>query len=440
VRDDGLMRKLALGFLVAMSIVLGAAGVQAQLEQSGDLTDHLDSLIVSMPATRDGGDYLQPNADSRALWREIIDHILAGEYEDAHTKALTKNYELVLFTDTATPDSVVHSILERTLESTSRHWGTFVFNTSPLRPHLVIQSPHSRFDTNTGYESVRVYQHADGRALFISGAHRCNGLTDSPCDGTTSVCGGSLQPYRYSDQAHVVLATFQIATEAMLEHDPALVVVQPHGFAQLEGDPDLILSNGTRTMPTGMDYAVAIRDAIQAVDPSLTAKVGHIDLSWTRLLGGTNTQGRLVNGSADPCGTGASSATGQFVHIEQTKPGLRDSSQNWMKLAQAVANTVPVEATSVHGSVTPPAGRILGNYPNPFPSRTRVAIELGHSAPIELDVFDVAGRRVVTLASGTHPAGVHSLVWNAGQVPSGVYFLRLQHGGEMDRRRCVLVH
>jgi hypothetical protein len=426
--------------LVTLPLLFTATGARAQVTQSGTLTDHIDSLIVAMPATYGGGDYLQPNSASRALWREIIDHILVGEHADAHTKALTRNYQVVLFTDTADPDSTVHVVLERTPESTSRYWGTFVFNTSPLRPHLVIQSPHPRYDLNTGYQSIRIYQHAEARAFFISGTHRCNGLTDSPCDGATSVCGGGSQPYRYSDQAHVVLATFQITTDAMLNHDPELLVVQPHGFGQGEDDPDLIMSNGTRIAPTGTDHVVAIRDAIQAIDPGLTAKVGHVDLSWTRLLGTTNTQGRLVNSSPDPCETAATSATGQFVHVEQALTGLRDTPQNWMKLAQAIADAVPAEPTAVPGATVPSTTRILGIHPNPFSLRTRVDLELSRSARIELDVFDVAGRRVLMLANGIHSAGVHSLVWNAGQAPSGIYLVRLRHGVEVDVRRCLLLH
>ena len=306
-----------LGWAAAV-FVLGlfatSESAQGQISQSGDLTAHLDSLIDDMPSSHGGGDYLQPNSTSRALWREIIDHILAGEYADAHTKALTRNYQVVEFMDTATPDSPMHVILERTSSSSSRYWGTFVYNPAPMRPHLFIQSPHPKFDSNTGFQSVRIYQHATARALIFSGTHRCNGLTNSSCSGTTSVCGGSSQPYKYSDQAHVTLSTFQITTDAMLDFDPELVAIQPHGFSKRETDPDLILSNGTKSDPSGTDYAVAISDAIQAVDPSLTTKIGHVDEEWNRLLGTTNTQGRLINGSGDPCGSAASSATGQFVH------------------------------------------------------------------------------------------------------------------------------
>jgi hypothetical protein len=427
--------------LATIWIILGAAGVQAQVTESGDLTAHVDSIIVNMPTTYGGGDYLQPNSASRALWREIVDHILAGEYADAHTKAQTKNYQVVLFTDTADEDSTVHIVLERTTSSTSRYWGTFVFNTSPLRSLLVIQSPHPRYDLNTGYQSIRVYQHTGARGFFVAGTHRCNGLSDSPCDGTTTACsGGSSEPYKYSDQAHVVLSTFQITTDAMLDDQTGMLFIQPHGFSQGEEDPDLIISNGTSFTPSGTDHAVAIRDAIQAIDPTLTAKVGHIDLDWTRLLGTTNCQGRLINSSSDPCEDPAISANGQFVHIEQARIGLRDTEANWMKLAQAVADAVPEDVASVPPAAAAPLSRILGVYPNPFRSSARIDFELDREGSARLDVFDAAGRLVVTLYSGTRPSGVSSRSWDTNGTPSGVYFVHLSHDDVLvDIEKCVLL-
>jgi hypothetical protein len=421
-------------------IAMSATGVQPQVVDSGDLTAHIDSIIEEMPTAYGGGDYLQPNSASRTLWREIIDHILAEEYADAHTKALTKNYQVVLFTDTADQDSTLHILLERTVASTSRYWGTFVFNTLPLRSNLVIQSVHPRYDSNTGYQSIRIYQHNEARAFCVSGTHRCNGLSDSPCDGTTTVCTGSSAPYRYSDHAHIVLATIHITTEAMLDDNPELLVIQPHGFAQQSGDPDLIISNGTRFSPSGTDYAVAVSDAIQAIDPSLTTKVGHVDLDWTRLLGTTNTQGRLINDSGDPCEDPAITATGQFVHVEQKRIGLRDTPQNWMKLAQAIADAVPADSGIPNDLPETPAARILGNYPNPFKRQTRIDLEVGRSEPIRLEVFDVAGRRAASLASGVFEPGAVSFIWDTENVPPGVYFIRLRQGEKkLDVRKCTLV-
>jgi hypothetical protein len=219
-----------------------------------------------------------------------------------------------------------------------------------------------------------------------------------------------------------------------------VIVIQPHGFAKQEDDPDLIMSNGTRFSPTGTDHTVAIRDAIQAIDPSLTAKVGHIDLDWTRLLGTTNTQGRLINDSTDPCEDPAITATGQFVHIEQARIGLRDTPANWMKLAQAVADAIPVDSGVKQGWLQTPAARILGNYPNPFREWTRIDIEVGRPGPLKLEIFDVAGRQTASLTSGVYETGNISFVWETGQIPPGVYFIRLRHGEtKLDMQKCTLL-
>jgi hypothetical protein len=428
--------------VVILLVFMSAAGAQAQVYQTGDLAAHIDEIIANMPADPDGGDYLQPALSSRDVWRQIVNYILAGNYSAAHTLALTKNYQVVLFTDTANGASALHVVLEHTAAATSRYWGTFVFNAAPRRSHLVIQSPHPRYDLNTGYQGIRIYQLAEAKAFFVSGTHRCNGLTSSPCDGTTTACSSGYEPYRYSDQAHVVDSTFQITTEEMLDDDPTLIIVQPHGFSQGTGDPDLIISNGTRLRPSGPDYAVAIRNAIQAIDGTLTAKVGHIDLSWTELLAQANTQGRLLNGSSSPCGTEASAASGAFVHIEQARIGLRDTQLNWMKLAQAVAAAIPLDYVSAvpdEIAASGPGLAIVGTYANPFHGRTRIEFSLGLAGPVELEAFDVAGRCVARLAAGTYPAGVHGLDWNAERLPAGTYFLRLRQGDRMDSRRCVLL-
>lgn len=319
---------------------------QSQLVDSGDLTDTIDSIIATMPATHNGGDYSPPDQSSLATWRDTVENILAGWYSRAHAEALTIGYQVELFTDTESDAGTVHILLRRQPEADAPHWGTFVFNTAALRSHLAIQCPHPRYDLNTGYQGVRVYQTARARAFFVSGTHRCNALEESSCDGSTTACGGVSAPYRCSDQAHVVDSTFQIATAVMLSRDPLLLVIQPHGFGQQSNDPEVIISNGTRTLPSGIDWAAAIWDALQVVDPSLTAKIGHVDLGWTRLLGTSNTQGRLINQSPDPCGTPADWATGGFVHIEQAKAGLRDSEYNWMKLANAVTAAVPADIRS----------------------------------------------------------------------------------------------
>jgi hypothetical protein len=422
-------------------ILFAASAAHAQVYQSGDLLAHIDSINGAMPSAADGGDYLQPNLASRELWREMVDHLLAGEYGAAHTDALTKNYQVVLWTDTATPGNPVHAILERTAGSTSRYWGTYVFNTAPSRQHLVVQCPHPIADVNTEDQGIRMYRSTSARAYFVAGTHRCNGTTYSTCDGTTTACSGTSEAFRYSDMAHVVESAFQVTAEAMLDDDAYLIVVQPHGFTQGTGDPDVVISNGTTSAPSGADYAAAVATALETIDGTLDARVVHLDVTPSSLWATTNTQGRLLNGSASPCGTPASSATGRFIHVEQARVGLRDTPTNWMKLVNAVAAVIPAGATSVAGGgVAPGQGiAIVNTYANPFRGRTRVEFRLGRSGPVVMEVFDLAGRRVAHVETGAHGAGMHSLDWNAERLAAGTYILRLRQGDSSDSRRCVLL-
>jgi len=73
-----------------------------------------------------------------------------------------------------------------------------------------------------------------------------------------------------------------------------------------------------------------------------------------------------------------------------------------------------------------PEGYRLGlNYPNPFNARTWIEFSLPRPSIVNLTLFDVLGRGVVTLASGESGTGTHRVEWNSAGSPSGVYFYRL---------------
>jgi hypothetical protein len=62
----------------------------------------------------------------------------------------------------------------------------------------------------------------------------------------------------------------------------------------------------------------------------------------------------------------------------------------------------------------------------------------GGRVKITLNVFDVLGTEVATLVDGAFDAGEHSVVFDARTIPSGVYFYRLQAGGNVQQRNMVV--
>ena len=86
--------------------------------------------------------------------------------------------------------------------------------------------------------------------------------------------------------------------------------------------------------------------------------------------------------------------------------------------------------------------RLVQVGPNPGSGPVRIAFALQRAAAIEIDVFDVQGRRVASPGRGVWPAGTHVVEWNGlarnGEAaPSGLYLVRYVYPGGQDRRRLV---
>ena len=77
------------------------------------------------------------------------------------------------------------------------------------------------------------------------------------------------------------------------------------------------------------------------------------------------------------------------------------------------------------------------SQPNPFTRSTTIRFRLPSAGPVRLGVYDLAGRQVSRLLDETRPAGEHAVVWQSGSTPSGVYYVRLESGGQVVTKRCV---
>lgn len=74
----------------------------------------------------------------------------------------------------------------------------------------------------------------------------------------------------------------------------------------------------------------------------------------------------------------------------------------------------------------PDSFRLLGNYPNPFNPTTHIRFDLRSPAVTSVEVFDLAGRKVLTIPAQVFPAGTgHSIEIDAASLTSGVYFYRV---------------
>ncbi|WP_428235368.1 T9SS type A sorting domain-containing protein [Gracilimonas sp.] len=80
------------------------------------------------------------------------------------------------------------------------------------------------------------------------------------------------------------------------------------------------------------------------------------------------------------------------------------------------------------------------NYPNPFNPSTVISYQLPENSTVKLQVFDMLGREVATLANNERKtAGSHQATFDAGNLSSGVYIYRLSTNSGVQLTQKMLL-
>ena len=79
----------------------------------------------------------------------------------------------------------------------------------------------------------------------------------------------------------------------------------------------------------------------------------------------------------------------------------------------------------------PSAFAALTNYPNPFNPSTAIDFNLPEAGNVAVEIYNVSGQKVASLADGFMSAGRHSIVWNAKNLSAGIYFCILKSEGKV---------
>ncbi|MBD78614.1 MAG: hypothetical protein CL840_06830 [Crocinitomicaceae bacterium] len=406
--------------LVIFSIIINEFAI-AQTTKSGDLFKEISSTISNLPGSS-GDKYHLPSSTQMTTWTNTLDLLLSAKYSAASDSVSKLGYRLVNFTDTTTSPSNNYYVLEA---RDTNHWGTYIYNPNYCRP-LVIQSPHSKKDANTGHQGIHVFIETQALFFFLNGTHRCNSSVNSSCTGTTTACSSTSAPFRISDLAHHTSSIFQKSTEVLFTKFSNTHFIQLHGFSKKSTDPYVILSNGTQVTPTP-DYMADFKSNLYNEDTSLTFKVAHLDLSWTRLRGFSNTQGRLINSGSDPCNANATQSNGRFFHMEQEKEKLRKNKDTWNKVANALIKTFSCSPSFIN-----PVNQLetYEVYPNPVSDVIRIDFESAGKRKIRL--FSLSGNMVMETLKEQKAVAL-----NLGELPCGVYIMKIFSGHQVYHFKLV---
>jgi hypothetical protein len=81
---------------------------------------------------------------------------------------------------------------------------------------------------------------------------------------------------------------------------------------------------------------------------------------------------------------------------------------------------------------------LLQNYPNPFNPTTTISFRVPNLANVSLKMFDMLGKEVAVLVNEHLAPGTYEATFDGSNLPSGVYFCRLQSGTYLETRKVVL--
>ena len=95
--------------------------------------------------------------------------------------------------------------------------------------------------------------------------------------------------------------------------------------------------------------------------------------------------------------------------------------------------SIPQEETK------PTSFSLLQNYPDPFNSSTNIKYSIPKTSMVSIKVYDIIGNEIITLVNEEKPSGTYELTWNAANLPSGVYFYRIQAGSFIDTKKMILL-
>ena len=87
----------------------------------------------------------------------------------------------------------------------------------------------------------------------------------------------------------------------------------------------------------------------------------------------------------------------------------------------------------------PAAFAVDQNYPNPFNPTTTISFTNVEASNVSIDVFNVAGQKVDTIANEFKSAGSHSVTWDASGFSAGVYFYTVKTGDFSKTMKMTLL-
>ena len=118
--------------------------------------------------------------------------------------------------------------------------------------------------------------------------------------------------------------------------------------------------------------------------------------------------------------------------------GLPVGNLNWDSDSRAKYRLPHETQVGVEEMIQNPSGISLShNYPNPFTNQTSIAYSVSRGADVTISVYNVMGQEVANLVNNFRTAGSYSVVWDASDVPAGIYTFRIKADGFAQTKKMM---
>lgn len=107
---------------------------------------------------------------------------------------------------------------------------------------------------------------------------------------------------------------------------------------------------------------------------------------------------------------------------------------NWLNLNEPLSNV-----TGLNNNIVPSEINLYQNYPNPFNPSTTIRFSLPQQTNLKINIYNMLGQLVETLADGTYEAGYHKVTFNASSLPSCAYIYRLESDAFVQVKKMLVL-
>ena len=82
---------------------------------------------------------------------------------------------------------------------------------------------------------------------------------------------------------------------------------------------------------------------------------------------------------------------------------------------------------------------LVKNYPNPFNPNTTIEYYLGESGMVTMNAYDVNGKLIDSIVNTYQVSGKHSIIWQPNNISSGMYYINLVQGMNIDKMKLMFI-